>query len=134
MNLELAGGPLPKPAESRPRRRKRVAPAAQNKASSLDICVISSNAFRHGLHRARYNSKATHGLTDEYSFSIFQLDQALQQRLDSEDEVTREEILQTLPSELSSYADVFSKKASNELLLHRDYDYRIDLKLDSPPL
>ena len=93
MNLELAGGPPPKLAESRLQRRKRVALAAQNKAPSLDICVILSNAFKHGLHRARCNSKATHGLTDECSFSIFQLDQALQQRLDSEDEVTREEIL-----------------------------------------
>ena len=77
MNLELASGPLPKPAESRLRYRKRVALAAQNKASSLDICVILSNAFGHSLHRARYNPKATYGLTDECSFSIFQLDQAL---------------------------------------------------------
>ena len=77
MNLELASGPLSKLAESRPRRRKRVALAAQNKAPSLDICIILSNAFRHGLYRARRNPKATYSLIDECSFSIFQLNRAL---------------------------------------------------------
>lgn len=97
----------------------------------LDLCLISSDAFFRNLARP---SNHRHRCLDECSFSIMALDRAIADSLDQEDEATREEILAKLPPQYAEFAQVFSKRESDELPPHRPIDMKIELLPDAPPL
>jgi hypothetical protein len=101
-------------------------------ATTIDICFISAAAFKMNLRR----KDNTVG-----SISLYEIDRELQDRQEhqeaarparlpgeqQENETELQWLRRILPKEYSSYADVFSKEASNVLPPHRSYDHKIQI-------
>ena len=67
-----------------------------------------------------------------FSTSLYEIDRILEERQTPTDEETDEQCIERLLlKEYAEFRDVFSKAASDILLLYRSYDHRIQLEAEN---
>jgi hypothetical protein len=104
--------------------------ASLKKHPIVDICGISAAAFRTNLKQAQ---------NTYFTTSLYKIDRLLQEHVEQdhhqqdagerqENETEIQWLKRLLPNQYRSYADVFSKEASDKLPPHRPYDHKIQLE------
>ena len=93
---------------------------------TIDITYISATDFYFNLYRSE---------NEVFQTSLYEIDRILEKRAELDGpqtrfsletaEIDKQRLVRLLPKKYASYADVFSKAASNTLSPHRTYDYRI---------
>lgn len=93
------------------------------KALCLDIAVIGAAPF-HRQSRRKGTEVFVTSLQEIDTEIKSRKEATLQQQWDDDEQ----EVLQVLPKEYHEFRDVFSKKASDQLPPHREWDHRIELE------
>ena len=102
----------------------RVNKVQKEKPLTVDLAMISAPAFIRNL------KDPTH---EFFTTSLYEIDRILEDRnleTPAEEETEEQMLRRTVPKEYYDLIDVFSKTASDELPLHRTYDYKIQLEGD----
>jgi hypothetical protein len=120
----LEGEKEPKPKlELKPELRPNLAlPRGERKPAIIDIAMIGAAGF----HRNLKNKSNT-----LFATTIYEIDRIIQDKLQAEYDQSDSQVEQELPTEFTEFADVFSKKASDQLPPHRPYDHKIQLEGDN---
>ncbi|KAJ3574874.1 hypothetical protein NPX13_g4222 [Xylaria arbuscula] len=105
-------------------------------ALGTDVHIVSGNVFfQHANRYGRIPRYKRHSYEDVFSFSIYELDRAIDYSVDKEDAETQNLLRARLPAEVEDFIDVFSKTESDELPpLREGIDHQIELKPDAKSL
>jgi transposase InsO family protein len=99
-----------------PWRQSEIKPAA------IDIAMIGAAGFHRNL-KDKSNTL--------FTASLYEIDRIIDDKLQAEYAESDNRVEQELPAEYAEFADVFSKRASDQLPPHRPYDHQIQLEADN---
>jgi hypothetical protein len=97
-------------------------PQGERKPTTINIAMIGAAGFYRNL-KDKSNTL--------FTVSIYEIDCIIDEKLQAEYDESDGRVEQELPTVYAEFADVFSKKASDQLPPHRLYDHKIQLEADN---
>jgi hypothetical protein len=97
-----------------------ILPWGERKPTTIDIAMIGAAGFHRNL-KDKSNTL--------FTASIYEIDRIIDEKLQAEYNESDGRVEQELPTVYTEFADVFSKKASDQLPPHRPYDHKIQLEV-----
>jgi Reverse transcriptase (RNA-dependent DNA polymerase)/RNase H-like domain found in reverse transcriptase/Integrase zinc binding domain/Integrase core domain/Chromo (CHRromatin Organisation MOdifier) domain/Retroviral aspartyl protease len=97
-------------------------PLGERKPAMIDIAIIGAAGFHRNL-KDKSNTL--------FTATIYEIDRIIDEKLQAEYNESDDRVERELPAAYNGFADVFSKKASDQLPPHRPYDHQIQLEADN---